>query len=52
MDDEVTITYSLIDDFLRSIDHREPTRRAVSDAEVLTVAVAASSTGASTPPLR
>lgn len=44
MDDQVTTTYCLIDDFLRSIDHREPTRHAVSDAEVLTVAIVAART--------
>ena len=44
MDDQVTTTYCLIDDFLRATGHREPTRRAVSDAEVLTVAVVAART--------
>lgn len=41
MDDQVTATYCLTDDFLRHIDHREPADRAVSDAEVLTVALVA-----------
>jgi transposase len=41
MDAQVTATYCLIDDFLRSIHHREPTGRSVSDAEVLTVALVA-----------
>ena len=44
MDDQVTTTYCLIDDFLRPIGHREPSRPAVSDAEVLTVAVVAART--------
>lgn len=44
MDDQVTTTYCLIDDFLRATGHRESTRRAVSDAEVLTVAVVAART--------
>ena len=44
MDDQVTTTYCLIDDFLRAAGHRESARRAVSDAEVLTVAVVAART--------
>ena len=41
MDDQVTATYCLTDDFLRSVDHRKPADRAVPDAEVLTVALVA-----------
>ena len=41
MDDQVIATYCLADDFLRDIRHREPAERAVSDAEVLTVAITA-----------
>lgn len=41
MDDQVTTTYCLIDDFLHSIHHREPRQRSVSDAEILIVALTA-----------
>lgn len=41
MDDQVTATYCLTDDFLHHIGHREPAGRTVSDAEVLTVALVA-----------
>ena len=41
MDDQVITTYCLTDDFLQHIGHREPAGRAVSDAEVLTVALVA-----------
>jgi len=41
MDDQVITTYCLTDDFLLHIRHREPADRAVSDAEVLTVALVA-----------
>lgn len=41
MDDQVIATYCLADDFLHHIRHREPADRAVSDAEVLTVALVA-----------
>lgn len=44
MDDQVTATYCLTDDFLRSIRHREPRERTVSDAEILTVALVAART--------
>ena len=44
MDDQVATTYCLTDDFLRSIGHHGPSRRTVSDAEVLTVAVVAART--------
>ncbi|WP_420455449.1 hypothetical protein [Rubrivirga sp.] len=44
MDHQVTATYCLVDDFLCSIHHREPNDRAVSDAEVLTVALVAART--------
>lgn len=41
MDDQVIATYCLADDFLRYIRHREPADRAVTDAEILTVALVA-----------
>ena len=41
MDDQVTATYCLTDDFLHHIGHREPAGRTVSVAEVLTVALVA-----------
>ena len=41
MDDQVIATYCITDDFLRSIHHREAPERAVSDAEILTVALVA-----------
>jgi hypothetical protein len=41
MDDEVIAIYTLTDDFLLSLGHREPPERSVSDAEVLTVALTA-----------
>ncbi len=41
MDDQVIATYGLADDFLRYIRHREPADRAVTDAEILTVALVA-----------
>ena len=44
MDHQVTATYCLVDDFLRATGHREPADRAVSDAEVLTVALVAART--------
>ena len=44
MDDQVITTYCLTDDFLHHTGHREPQGRAVSDAEVLTVALIAART--------
>ena len=38
---DVTATYCLADDFLLDLGHREPPERAVSDAEILTVALVA-----------
>ncbi len=44
MDDQVIATYCFTDDFLRSLGHREPPERIVSDAEILTVALVAART--------
>ena len=41
---DVTATYCLADDFLLGLGRREPPERAVSDAEVLTVALVAART--------